>query len=259
MAPRKRLPDIKKLAAEINKVRTSGKNTIGKSAAYLHGRAADLARYGSADGLVKAIDGDVDARAHVFHLSALRAQIARELWARKAFIGPSVLDDLLYAAVAVDAAQDPVLRCLEIVRDRQLARPGLVIFPLHSLGVLAAGFLQSHGRRWVFIPPGAEIAIFPQTNAWDRTLANLDEVRRGFGVRKAVPGDLLAHWYRSRSLTWLKRNPILVLSVSSAPGSYYDTESLILGRLRAASALPSVTTLDESGGTRKTLTRRRNE
>ncbi|MFD5689818.1 hypothetical protein [Streptomyces rubiginosohelvolus] len=234
---RKRLPDIKKLAAEINKVRTGGKNTIGKSAAYLHSRAADVAKYGSVDGLVEAIDGDADAPAHVFHLSALRGQLARELWARNAFIGPSVLDDLLYQVVAIDAAQDPILRCLEIVRDRQLARPGLVIFPLHSLGVLAAGFLQSHGRRWVFSPPGAEIAIFPQTNAWDTTLANLDEARRSFGVRKAVPSDLLEHWYRSRSLTWLKRNPLLVLSVSTTPGSYYDTESLILGRLRAASAL----------------------
>ncbi|WP_430478390.1 hypothetical protein ACQZM9_11650 [Streptomyces sp. P11-1] len=237
MTPRKRLPDIKKLADEINKVRTGGKNTIGKSAAYLHSRAADLAKYGSVEGLVEAIGSDADARAHVFHLSALRRQLAGELWTRNAFIGPSVLDDLLYRAVAIDAAQDPVLRCLEIVRDRKLARPGLVIFPLHSLGVLAGGFLQSHGRRWVFSPPGAEIAIFSQTNAWGTTLANLDEARCSLGVRKAVPGGLLEHWYRSRSLTWLKRNPLLVLSVSTAPGSYYDTESLILGRLRAASAL----------------------
>jgi hypothetical protein len=36
---------------------------------------------------------------------------------------------------------------------------------------------------------------------------------------------------------WLERNPIMVIAISTAPGRYNDTEPLVLGRLRAASAL----------------------
>ncbi len=63
-----RLPSVKKLAAEINQVRTQGKNSVRKSADYLHANAAQLAKYGSAEDLVAAeIEGDGAARAGVFH------------------------------------------------------------------------------------------------------------------------------------------------------------------------------------------------
>ncbi|WP_157877319.1 HEPN domain-containing protein [Streptomyces odonnellii] len=124
------------------------------------------------------------------------------------------------------------------MRDRQLARPGMVVFPVHSFGLLAGGLLRFRSARsWIFSPPGSRIALFPQTNRWSKTRENLDEVRRAFGVRKELPLERLEHWRRSRPVAWLEQNPIMAISVSTAPGSYYDTEHLVLGRLRASSAL----------------------
>lgn len=239
MTAHERLPRIKKLAAEINQVRTQGKNTVRKSAAFLHSNAEQLAQYGSVEDLAAAeLDEDALARASAFHLTSIRAELARELWSRRAFLGPETLDRLLYRAVAVDRAEDPVLRCLEIVRDRQLARPGMVIFPVHSFGLLAGGLLRFRTTQsWIFSPNGSGIALFPQTNRWSRTRETLDAVRSALGVRKRLPLELLEHWRRSRPVGWLERNPIMVIAISTAPGSYYDTEPLVLGRLRAASAL----------------------
>ncbi len=234
-----RLPGIKKLAAEINQVRTQGKNTVRRSADFLHSNGEQIAQYGSVEDLAAAeLDEDALARASAFHLASVRAELARELWSRRVFLGLEVLDRLLYRAVAIDRAADPVLRCLEIVRDRQLARPGMVVFPVHSFGLLAGGLLRTRTTRsWIFSPAGSGIALFPQTNRWSRTRETLDAIRSVLGVRKRLPLELLEHWRRSRPVGWLEQNPIMVIAISTAPGSYYDTEPLVLGRLRAASAL----------------------
>ncbi|MFD6326966.1 hypothetical protein ACFWOL_29905 [Streptomyces sp. NPDC058442] len=234
-----RLPSVRKLAADINRVRTQGKNSVRKSADYLHSKAGQLAQHGSVEDLVAAeLEGDELARSAIFHFTSIRAELARELWSRRVFLGPETLDRLLFRAVAVDRAEDPVLRCLEIVRDRQLARAGMVVFPVHSFGLLAGGLLSfTHRRPWIFSPPDSRIALFPQTNRWSRTLETLDEARGKLGVRKQLPLELLEHWRRSRPVGWLKKNPIMAVAVSTAPGSYYDTEPLVMGRLRAASAL----------------------
>ncbi|MFH8798642.1 hypothetical protein ACH4F6_03415 [Streptomyces sp. NPDC017936] len=58
--PHERLPSVKKLTAEIRHVRTQGGNTVRESAAFLHGNAEQLARYGSVEDLATAVrDEDV--------------------------------------------------------------------------------------------------------------------------------------------------------------------------------------------------------
>ena len=233
-----RLPAINRFSASLAKRTTElGKNAeaAGK---FLVERREVMKRFGSGEDLGVAAYGeepDLDARALSVHVEAIRNLLVDELWARKIFIGPEIIDDLLIGAI-VDGANDPLLAVVEFLRDRRANRPGLVIFALHSFGILGAGLLRGGQRRASFIHPRAEIAIAPQSNELATTVAFLEEARVAFGVHKAIPADLLEHWHRSRA-PWLERNPLLALRVVSQRGSYYSTEWLITMRVRAASAL----------------------
>jgi len=206
-------------------------------------RRNELLAYNSAEDLGFAAYGerqDPNARALVLHLEEIRNALVDALWARQIFIGPEVLDDLLLSA-AVEGSPDPLSAVLEFLRDRRASRPGLVIFGLHSFGVLGGGLFRGP-RRISFIHPGWGMALSPQTNQLARTTAFLEEARLAFGVHKPLSEDLLEHWLRSRA-PWLESNPLLAMRVVNQRGSYYSTEWPITVRLRATTALIAMTAL----------------
>lgn len=203
---------------------------MADSAAYLQTNASSLARYRSVEDLVLVDETDATARGLEHHLRVVRSAIARELWTRQIFIGISVLDELLFHAAA--AGGDPVLGTLSFIRGRRLDRPGLVLYPLHSFGIVTAG-LSHLARESVSIHnPEFGFAVSPQTNSMDKTLRFLEASRWSLGIGKRVPDDLIEHWHRSRDAEWIVHNPLLVLRTRSLPGYYYDNQFLVIGRIK---------------------------
>jgi hypothetical protein len=52
------------------------------------------------------------------------------------------MDDLLFGAAADQVTLDRVLAVLEFLRDRRANRPGMVLFGLHTFGILGAGLVR---------------------------------------------------------------------------------------------------------------------
>jgi hypothetical protein len=235
---RSRLPPIKRLASELRAVRR-GNETVDKALRFLTSKQADLHAYQSPEDLGVAayeVPADKTARALAANLTLVRNALLEELWAREIFIGVEVLDELLFHAARKPGAHDPLLDTLEFLRDRRATRPGFVLFPVHSLGVLRAGLLFGRARRQVqFLNPDWGIAITPQTNALDETFDWAERARVAFGVHRPVDPDLIEHWHRSRA-PWLTRNPLLAIRMTTQRGSYYDTERVVVSRIRAATA-----------------------
>jgi hypothetical protein len=234
-----RLPPLTNLAADIRAASWARNHTVGGSVSFLENHRADLDPYDDVEDLgLAAYDDppDATARAIAVHLLAVRNALAEELWSREVFIGIEVLDELLFHAVKDNTAADPLVAALEFLRDRRVTRPGLVLFPLHSIGVLQAGLLRA-GRveQAQYIHPRWGIALSPQNNTLDYTLAFVERARRAFAVRKPIDPEDLRHWLRSRA-KWLEINPILAIRITTQRGSYYDTESVVLSRVRAATA-----------------------
>src|SRR5262249_14725701 len=126
-------------------------------------------------------------------------------------IGISIIDELLFSAFT-SKSRSPILWVLNVLRSRELHRSGLVIYPLHSFGILGAGLFQWRTRSEVsMVSKELGIALSPQTNSWDRTRRFVNHCRRTFGIRRSLPNDLLEHWRRSRPVRWLERNPLLVM------------------------------------------------
>jgi len=238
----KRLPAAKKLAAEIL-AHKNGTQPLSASVTFLLSKRDEMKRFNSIEHFVTVEDPErIPGHSGCeHHLLLLRAQLARELWSRQLFIGVSVLDELLFYAVAHDTTTDPVLRVLELIRDEGLHYPGLVIFPVHSFGMLGAGFLHWFtNARIDYTSRDFGIALTPQTNDMRKTIRFLERARTAFDITKAVNDELIEHWYRSRSAHWLTKNPLFVVKTQSFPGGYYENQFLLVSKLRASAAMVSM-------------------
>ena len=243
-----RLPAIRSLADDIRR-RRRGRSTIGESASFLVQQRPALQQFGNLWDLVEASDPELaivgttptqsdEARALIHHLSAIRGPIVEELWAREIFVDYSVVDELLFHAAKSRTVTDPIVGVLELIRDARATRPGFVVFPVHSLGVLGAGLLIPAGRQQMrFISPENGYALSPQTNSMQRTIEFLDQARDAFGIAKDLPTDLIEHWRLSRPTAWLERNPLLVVRTTALAGSYYGNERPVMTRIQATTAL----------------------
>jgi hypothetical protein len=171
------------------------------------------------------------------HLLEVRRRLAKELWSRDFFLGVSVMDELLFSVFAHTNENNPILRALEIIRDSGVLHPGFVVYPLHALGVIAAGLLYPYtSSRLRFFVPQYGLIVTPQTNSLEETASFLENAATQLGIRRKVPIDLLAHWRRTR-LLWLEKNPLLVLRVHSFPGEYYENQFFLVSKLKLATTL----------------------
>jgi len=235
-------PSAEELVEATYDVKLHGKTSLEQSVQYVAQRADQAALYDFVDDLaLEAYEDDVpdrklsrkQAEALVHHLTAIRSAVGRVLWTRQLFIGYSVLDELILGAAKRGDPDGPVLAVFRVIVDRGLYHPGLVVYPLHSFGVLSAGLVHALSRAHISLLSNEfGFAVTPQTNSTDKTIAFLNEAREELGVRKAVPDELLHHWERSRPARWMSRNPLLVARVSTVPGGYYESQFLLVGRLR---------------------------
>jgi hypothetical protein len=138
------LPNLRRMAASVATAPAGKNSTVADSVQYLSAHTIDLQQWQDVDELVdEAFISEppvAAAKATAHHISVIRGELARQLWSRQIFAGISLLDESLFAAAAA-GEPDPILATLERIRDSELNRPGMIVFPLHSFGILAAGLL----------------------------------------------------------------------------------------------------------------------
>jgi hypothetical protein len=108
-----------------------GRRQVSESMKFLVTNRADLEGFEDIEDFVFA-SGPSNQRyrdAFEHHFIAVRQAVATVLWSREIFIGASVLDALLFRAVAHTLTADPVRLVLEYIRDQGLHGRGLVVSP----------------------------------------------------------------------------------------------------------------------------------
>ncbi len=219
---------------------------IKKSVEYLIQNRSSMSKYEDIEDFIlrdeeyttKTDEDERTLKACEHHLFQVRSKLSNVLWAKEFFLGISVIDQLLFSAFAHTDEANPVLRALEVVRDAELLKPGFVVYPLPSLGVMAAGLLHAYSSSRVqFQVPGYGMIVSPQTNSFKKTLSFLEDSASILGIKKTIPMDLLEHWIRSRPTRWLEKNPLMVLRVHSFPGGYYENQFFLIYKLKIATTL----------------------
>jgi hypothetical protein len=216
--------------------------TVGDAIAALQAEPERFAPYEDIEDLaIKSVEepgGDAEELGD--QMLPIRNAIARELRASELLIAMEIIDQLLFQALK-DSSGTPVVQAvLEPLRRARVGAAGFVVFGVHSLG-LTADLRELIGRRGMeFIQPEWGIAVSAQTNEFERTLAFLDRVRTAFGIDEPLPQESLKHWRRSRPTRWLEVNPLLIIRVAEAAGTYYGNEALLLATLQMATSFVSM-------------------
>jgi Apea-like HEPN len=183
-----------------------------------------------------------------YHFNVVKNQILRVLRTHDLFIGPSVIEDLLFSAVRDLSESLPVRAVLKIIQDNGIHKPGLVIYPLHSFGVAGVGILETLGKqRFDLIIPYAGLAVRAQTNSLKRTIQFFAEAATQFRIARSIPTDSLKHNERIPILRWLTHNPLLVLRVRTFSAGYYENQAFIVIKLKMATSLIFMLSALESG------------
>lgn len=233
-------PDPAELQAALESIEIEANLTVADAATALQANAR-LENYEDIEDLaIKSVDS-TDAQGLIDTMLPIRNAIANELRARELLVGVEIIDNLIFEALGVQDGTPVVQSVIDALCRRRVGEAGLLVFAVHSLGLTAddlGALLERTGVEVIDNDWG--LAISPQTNSLDRTVAFLERVRMAFGIQGGVRRDLIEHWRRSRPTRWLECNPLLVVRVAEASGSYYGNEAMLLTRLQAATVLVSM-------------------
>lgn len=208
--------------------------TVSKSIDYLRNKQARISTYSDAEDLATA---DPEPKDIIYHFGVLKNALVKTLWPEQFFIGSSILDDLLFEAITGSGMSDPLGFVLARISTAGIHEPGMIVYPLHSFGVLGLGVANWLSKTIPYIDlPEAGIAITIQTNSMNRTLDFLEHARSLFGIPQSVPAETVEH-HRRVALEWLERNPLLAVKASAFSGYAYENQYLLTIKLEIATTL----------------------
>jgi hypothetical protein len=208
-----------------------------QSLAFFATRQAQVAAYGDFDTFVDRQDDDKIGRAIEHHIVRVRAALASSLWRRQIFLGVDVIDRLLFDILSVDTTK--VLQdFFGAMFAHGVPSAGLVVYPLHSFGVLGLGlFMFLTKTRPEIVLKDAKMAVCAQTNQHEASIAFLERTVVALGLDRRIDRSDIDHYVRSRSLKWFENNPLLVVSISTLTSGYYENQFIYILKLKLSTAL----------------------
>jgi hypothetical protein len=235
-----KFPRTKTLARSISNTEIRPGTSAAASAAYLLSKRAELQPYVTSYDLVVAAEAGTAPSGAIHHLSIVLRAVTLELWRRQIFIGWNAIESILFRCFRDGSVADPILEVVEIIARSGVHRPGFVVYPLHSFGILGAGLAAFAGTTTRFHLPGLGLVLSPQASLRGRDHDSfglfLEDVRRALDIRAELDGDLVKHWVRSRGLEWTSQNPLAAVRVRSFPGDYYENQRMLTDTIDFASS-----------------------
>jgi len=209
-------------------------NVIANSVKYLLGKQSEIAAFHDAEDLATA---DPEPKDLIHHICVLKLALIKTLWPEQLFIGSSILDELLFGALVDPNVTDPLEAVLKTIASTGVNEPGMIVYPLHSFGILGLGFLNWGSKVSPYIDlPEAGICITIQTNSIAGTTEFLEHARQAFGITQSVPANSIRH-HRDVSLEWLERNQLLAVKATAFSGYSYENQNLLTIKLEIATTL----------------------
>ena len=186
--------------------------------------------------VIKADDGDTNAKAYEYHMTKIRNALIHVLWGNEIFIGVTIIENLVFHSFKDTKVIDPVSHIASILLDIHDLGKGVAVFPVHSVRLPTTPFAESAEVVSLNLDEFG-IRVFPQANSLERVIDHIRSTIKSFGILNELPDELLKHWYRSRPLKWLSNNPILIVRLHNVPGSYYENQRALLESMHFATSL----------------------
>jgi hypothetical protein len=240
--------EVKKLPPTADLVLKAKAKKVLSSLSFLSGRRNVLSKYPSFDDFVYDLAADPqpsELSGVEYHMGVVRNSVLNVMRDKMVFIGSSVVEELVFESFkTAPSGKEPLEWLFETIRDARLHQPGLLIFPLHSTGILGFGFARAFARglrrgdiETEFVIPEAGLVFSPQTNSEAGTVHLIKRAEQHLALTRSVPEDNLHHHMRIHPTAWLTRNPLLLVKTRVFSGSTYENQRFLLLKLQISTSL----------------------
>jgi hypothetical protein len=109
------------------------------------------------------------------------------------------VEELTFYVFRKGKDSNPFHKVLEWIRDSGLHRPGVLVFSLHSVGILGFGAFRALGRGDAtveYVLKEVGMVFSRQTNSDRRTAEFVQRVTKYLGIEQEVPTDRIEHYLR---------------------------------------------------------------
>lgn len=145
------------------------------------------------------------------------------------YISSSGLDQIIFHCVQNSAISNFINDVFNEVNLSNLAGKSVVIFPIHNFGFQFFGIKNFFNGSLTSLMY-EDFQISTQTNSIEKTNKLINSFCLKQTGKQLIVEDL-EHYYLSRNLKWLERNPLLLFSFNFSQLTPYENQAIILEKL----------------------------
>lgn len=224
----------------VHNVQPPMNSVVTSAEAYLGGKHNVIASFPSLENLVVYGEENLDKSTYngiMYHTVMLRVEILKALWQNQIYIGMSIVDELIFN-FSQDLTGRTSSQIIQFLTNTQAGTPGFVLYPLHGLGLeIPPMFRIDHSIKSYILFKSVGACLTLQSTRFDTACDQISLMARKLGVVGRVPRDMLRHFFESRSMNWIVRNPLLMVKIASHTGDYYENQFIYTLKIRIASSL----------------------
>jgi hypothetical protein len=175
---------------------------------------------------------DIDetlANKEIQYLDAIKKYFDYQFRKNNYYLSSSGLDQIIFYCIQNSSVQNFINDVFNEIQLNNLTEKSIVIFPIHNFGFQFFGIKNIFNSSLTSLLY-EDFQISTQTNSIEKTknlINNFCLKQIGKPLNK---GDL-QHYYLSRSLKWLERNPLLLFSFNFSQLNPFENQAIILEKL----------------------------
>ncbi len=227
----------------VNNISVPNNEKIRDAQNFLTRKHNQLIAYDSIEHLVlegEAALGASDYSGVMYHLLAVRAELAKVLWEAEVYIGVSIIDEFVFQS-AKKASKKIVKDVLSDFSLTHVGKTGFVLYPIHGFGIERPPLLRNDPTLKSFYHfKRMGICLSPQSNSFEGALKQVSKMAASLDVCGQIDPSDLAHHTRAGTMDWFTRNPLMMVKIASHTGNYYENQFIYTLKIRIAAALISM-------------------
>lgn len=169
------------------------------------------------------------ANKEIQYLDAIKKYFDYQFRKNNYYLSSSGLDQIIFYCIQNSSTQDFINDVINEIELNNLTEKSIVIFPIHNFGFQFFGIKNIFNSALTSLLY-EDFQISTQTNSIDKTkqLINAFCLKH---IGKPLNNGDLQHFYLSRNLKWLERNPLLLFSFNFSQLNPFENQAIILEKL----------------------------
>lgn len=169
------------------------------------------------------------ANKEIEYLDAIKKYFDFQFRKNNYYISSSGLDQIIFYCIQNSSVQDFMDDVFNEIHLNNLTEKSVVIFPIHNFGFQFLGLKNIFNLSLTSLIY-EDFQISTQTNSIEKTKQLINNFCLKH-ISKPLNNRDLNHYYLSRSLKWLERNPLLLFSFNFSQLNPFENQAIILEKL----------------------------